>query len=307
MRVAESLRALLARPLLLLAAAIVMQWLTTLAVGLRAEGLSLGAVEVVTPVVLGPVAVVCVHRLGLRIGGPALAAWAVLVWVAVPWLARALTLGGYDETLRDSVLPLALGLTDDPGYAAGVVLLSSAALLTFGDPRAAAAAGAIAGVAMLLSPSAVLFAVPAVLALAAVRRPRAVALFAAAAVPLLAAALLWRGGLSFEGLSLDRLRLHSAGLREHFASQRVLQWLPVAGVLAVARGSAPFAILLGGWLAGYVALRAPLPGTGYENGDLFRVLLPALPAYVLLAAALPLLVPTLATRLGPLGRPVESR
>jgi hypothetical protein len=47
-------------------------------------------------------------------------------------------------------------------------------------------------------------------------------------------------------------------------------------------------------------------GIGFENGEVVRVLLPALPACVLLAAALPLLVPTLATRLGALARPVES-
>jgi hypothetical protein len=47
-------------------------------------------------------------------------------------------------------------------------------------------------------------------------------------------------------------------------------------------------------------------GTGFEDGELVRVLLPALPAYLLLAAALPLLVPTLAARLGPLARPAAS-
>ena len=40
-----------------------------------------------------------------------------------------------------------------------------------------------------------------------------------------------------------------------------------------------------------------------EDGELFRALLPALPAYGLLFASLPLLVPTLAARLGPLARP----
>ena len=48
---------------------------------------------------------------------------------------------------------------------------------------------------------------------------------------------------------------------------------------------------------------AAQPGIGVEDGELFRALLPAFPAYVLLAASLPLLVPTLAARLGPLARP----
>ena len=94
-----------------------------------------------------------------------------------------------------------------------------------------------------------------------------------------------------------------AGLREYFWSQRVLQWLPLAGVVAVARRSAQLAILLGAWLGGYAAFRLTSGSATFENGEFFRLLLPALPAYVLLAAALPLLVPTLAARLGPLARP----
>ncbi len=86
----------------------------------------------------------------------------------------------------------------------------------------------------------------------------------------------------------------------------MLQWLPLAGVVGVARRSVPLAILLGGWFGMYLAVVATRAGTSFADGELFRVLLPALPAYVLLAAALPLLVPTLATRLGPLARPVEA-
>ncbi|HWN22527.1 MAG TPA: hypothetical protein VNP93_11175, partial [Gaiellaceae bacterium] len=89
-------------------------------------------------------------------------------------------------------------------------------------------------------------------------------------------------------------------------SQRLIQWLPIAGAIAVGRRSLPLALLLGGWFGSWVATAATRVGTGLEDGELVRVLLPALPAWVLLAAALPLLVPTLATRLGPLARPVES-
>jgi hypothetical protein len=82
----------------------------------------------------------------------------------------------------------------------------------------------------------------------------------------------------------------------------VLQWLPIAGAIAVARRSVPAALALALWLGGYVVVRAAQP-VGLEGGELFRALLPAFPAYVLLAASLPLLVPTLAARLGPLARP----
>ena len=105
------------------------------------------------------------------------------------------------------------------------------------------------------------------------------------------------------GLSLDALQANLAGLREYFFSQRLLQWLPLAGVIAVARRSVPVALALGGWFAGYVTFRLTSSAATFDDGEFFRLLLPALPAYVVLAAALPLLVPTLAARLGPLARP----
>jgi hypothetical protein len=166
--------------------------------------------------------------------------------------------------MRDHVLPLAAGLTSDGGYAEGVAILAAVALLT------------------LRTRLATMSAAPVLTALAVVwllRAPDA-------------------GGLSF-----DVLQANMDGLREYFWSQRVLQWIPVAGAIGLARRSVPLAIVVGTWFGAYVALRATQAGSGFDDGELFRLLLPALPAYVLLAAALPLLVPTLATRLGPLASP----
>lgn len=266
MRLAERLRLLLERPFRLIAAAIVLQWLTTLAVALRADNVDVGLVEALNVSVLGPLAIVCAHRVAAAAGGAALGGWTVLVWVAVPWLTPLLTLAKYDPILRDDVLPLAVGLTGEGGYAEGIMILVAVALLTLRNrPAAALAAGVLAG---------------------------------------LVAVWLWRapgGTLSFEALQANM-----AGLREYFWSQRLLQWLPLAGLLAVARRSIPLALLLGGWFGAYLAFRGARTDVGFENGELFRVMLPALPAYILLAAALPLLVPTLAKRLGPLARPVEA-
>ena len=77
-------------------------------------------------------------------------------------------------------------------------------------------------------------------------------------------------------------------------------------MIAVGLRSVPLAVQLGGWLAIWVAFRMPGANTSPDGGELFRTLLPALPAYVLLLASLPLLVPTLASRLGPLARPAEA-
>jgi hypothetical protein len=254
---------LLERPWQLLAAAVVLYWLTTLAIGVRAD-VEVGPRELLNVVLLGPLSLLLAYRIGVRISGPALGAWTLLVWVALPWLAPLYTLSSYDATLRDEVLPLVVGLTPDGGYVEGVALLAALALL--------------------------------------LERRRVT--LAAAGVLLAALTVLWLSRLPVPDLSVDAFKANMAGLREYFWSHRVLQWLPVAGAIAVARRSVPVALALAAWLGGYVLFRAAQPDVGLADGELFQALLPVFPAFALLAASLPLLVPTLAARLGPLARPV---
>jgi hypothetical protein len=266
MPLAEPARRALERPRLLIGVAIVLFWVTCLVVALRADGLDVDARGLAAVGVLGPLAIAAAYSIAAHVGGVALGAWALLVWVALPWLAPAFTLASYDATLRDNVLPLVLGLTGAGGYAEGVAALVALALL-LRRRREAAAAGAIL---------------------------------------LAGLAVLWLTRLPIPELSADAFKAAMAGVREYFWSHRVLQWIPIAGVVAVARRSTRTAAALGGWLGGYVVFRAAQPGVGLAEGELFRALLPALPAYVLLASALPLLVPTLVARLGPLARPAEA-
>ncbi len=264
MRLAERLRQLLERPRLLVAVAIVLQWLTCLVVGLGADSVELGAASLLNVAFLGPLALVCAFRIAAGVGGVALGGWTLLVWVVLPWLAPAFTIASYDTTLRERVLPLVLGLTGDAGYAGGVAFLVAVALLQQWGRR-----GTVLGLLLLA---------------------------------IAASTLLW----SAPELSLDALDRNMALLREYFWSQRLLQWVPFAGVIAIGRRSWPLAVQLGGWLAAWVAFRMPSTSASPDGGELFQALLPALPAYVLLVASLPLLVPTLASRLGPLARPAEA-
>jgi hypothetical protein len=250
----------------LLAAAVLVQWLTVLVVGIRADGVELGARELVNVVLLGPLLLAAAFALAERIGGIALGAWTLLVFVALPWLAPLFTLSSYDATMRDDVLPLALGLRPDAGYLEGTALLAALALL--------------------------------------LRRTRVTTV--AGALILVVVAAVWLTRLPFPDLSRDAFDGSMAGLREYFWSQRLLQWLPLAGVVAVARRSVPLALALGAWVGGYAVFRLAQPGVGFENGEVFRAFLPALPAYVLLVSAVPLLVPTLAARLGVLARPAAA-
>lgn len=265
---AEQLRQLQQRPGILIAGAIVAQWLTTLAVALRADSVDIDAGAVLNVALLAPLALFCAFRVASSIGGIALGAWTLLVWVALPWLAPLFTVAKYDSTLHDHVLPLVVGLTGDAGYAEGVAILVALTLLNERSHVATVLGGStlvvLAGIWLVRAPG-------------------------------------------VQGLSADAFDLNMAGLREYFWSQRVLQWLPVAGVIAVARRSPALAFALGCWLGAFVALRLTSSAATFENGEFFRLVLPALPAYVLLVAALPLLVPTLASRLGPLARPAESR
>ena len=253
---------LLERPWQLLAAAVALAWLTAVAVAVRAD-LEVGPHELANVVLLVPLSLVLSYRISERIAGPALGAWTLLVWVALPWIAPIYTLSAYDATLRDDVLPLMVGLTSGAGNLVGAALLAALALL-LERRRVTVAAGALILVGMCA---------------------------------------LWLSRLPVPDLSVDAFKANMAGLREYFWSHRVLEWIPLAGVIAVARCSLPAALALGGWLGGYVLFVAAQPEVGLDEGELFRGLLPAYPAYVLLAASLPLLVPTLVARLGPLARP----
>jgi hypothetical protein len=66
------------------------------------------------------------------------------------------------------------------------------------------------------------------------------------------------------------------------------------------------AALLGGWLAAFIVVKGFSPRASIEANTFWRLLLPAWPAYLLLFASIPLLVPTLARRLGDRVRPVNS-
>ena len=109
MRFAE----LLGRSRLLLAAAVLLQWLTTLVVALRSDEVGFGAIELLHVALLGPIALLCAYRIGTRLGGVALGAWTLVVWVTTPWLLHVFTLASYDATVRDRVLPL--GARPDDG------------------------------------------------------------------------------------------------------------------------------------------------------------------------------------------------
>ena len=248
--------------------------------------------------VLAPAAVVAALSLGSVLGGRAIGLLSALMLALLPLLGVVYSLSGYRDTYVDVVLPEAAGIAAGGRWPSGALALVAAALLVRAlarERRAAVAAGGVAGLAALVHPSGVLVLVGIALALAFAWRPVEGGLVALAALPgVVAAAAAY--GLALDA-SWDAFTAHMTGLREYVWSNRVLQWLPLAGVIGAARGSLPVAALLAGWFGGFAFVYGASPNLTTEDGSYLLAFVPALPAFGLLVASLPLLVPSLPRRL----------
>jgi len=71
----------------------------------------------------------------------------------------------------------------------------------------------------------------------------------------------------------------------------VIEWLIVAGLIAIGRRSLPALGLVGGWFLAFALAKGAYGQFSIEDSSLLRVLIPAIPAFVLLLAALPYLLP----------------
>jgi len=281
--------------------------------------------------VLGPIAVLCVYGIAAQIGGRLLGYWTALLWVIAPFAAIPLFVDRYHERWIEQFLPQALGLTAMSDFPSMVLVPAGAFFvvrsLAPGRIADAALAGVLIGAGAGLKPPNLLVAVGAALAYVVARRWREGLACGVAIVPALLVLLLWKvrglgqvpafaleqaqvaAGSSplavdlkldrYLDLDFEHWRGQMDALREFFWSQRVAQWAPVAGliaVLSVRRGA--IAALLGGWLAAFLLVKGFSPLASIESGSFWRLLMPAWPAYLLLFASIPLLLPTLARRLG---------
>ncbi len=245
----------------------------------------------------------------------------------------------YNDRWVDGTLPQALGLSAMSDYPSMIVLLA-AALFTLRSLRAgastdAALAGLLAGLAIGMKPSNALFLAGAALAYPLARRWREAVVFGIALLPATLALALWKqrglgtvplfslgethqaAGVTVDvvGTWFDRYvpfdwdvwRQNMSGLREFTVSARLIQWAPIAGAIALSRRSLPATGLFAGWLTAFLVVKGTSPVATVESGSFWRLMMPVFPAYFVLAAAIPLLVPTLATRLGARLDPVPTR
>jgi hypothetical protein len=213
-----------------------------------------------------------------------------------------------------------------------VFLLASAYLLVRAldsrDWRDTALAGIVVAFTIGIKPSNALFVAPAVLCLLVARRWTQTGAFLGALLPGLFVLALWKqrglgqlpafasygsdnGGVAAAGVNLPlasltepfqkyidlnwgHLQQNMDGVREFFWAVRPLQFVPLAGVLAIGRRSWPKAVLIFFWFAIFFVVKGTSDEANIESASFFRLLMPAFPAFLLLLASIPLLVPTFA-------------
>jgi hypothetical protein len=284
---------------------------------------ALPGILLLNTLVLLPIAALCVYGIAARIGGRLLGYLATLLWVIAPYSVIPLWDQRYHQKWVELFLPQGLGLTNLGDFPSMVCLLIAAYFcfraLDGDDLREGIVAGLATGFAVAVKPANSLFLVAPVLAFLLARRWRQGAAFAAAAAPALIALGVWKSrGLGFNpAISAGDSHLaytglvgftnpftkyvhvdwHALGqnmdtLREFFWSVRPLEYLPIAGAVAVAFRSLPKGAFLTSWFFAYFFIKGSSIHARVEDGSFFRLMMPAFPAYLLLAASIPLLVPT---------------
>ena len=279
--------------------------------------------------VLTPIALYCVYDIGSRIAGRLIGYLAAGLWVFGPYVAIPLFKQSYHAKYVDQFLPHPLGLTMMGDFPSVVCLLAAGALLvrTYQTRRVewAIAAGIVTGLAVLTKASNLIFLATPVVLLLIGKRHRELGAFALALLPALGALALWKyrgygtlpafgNGYAPQRLALgthelgvtgsvftpyhkyanidwSHLQNNLDGLAEVFFSLRVLEFLPFAGAIAVARRSWSLAIALSVWFWLYFVIKGSDSVSSVDSGSFFRLLLPAIPPLVLMVACLPVLVP----------------
>jgi hypothetical protein len=249
------------------------------------------------------------HVIGGR--GPAVAAGLLLALVPVVLAKRYFIIGGggidYKTVYRHEVLPTEVGLVDRTALVAACLLLLSAWLALARTPLPAWAGSGLAGLAAAAAAVTEPHVWPAlaapVLAAAFARRVPAVAAAAAGAGCGLIALALFRH-VPHVPFGWHSMGITLGGVREFTWSRRLLEYLPLAGLIGLARRSAPAAGFFGALLVAVVIL--PLS----RNHDFTAYLLsivPGLPVYMLLTASIGFLVPRRRIAPAPAAQPVSTR
>jgi hypothetical protein len=277
----------------------------------------------------GAILVLATYGIAARIGGRLFGYVSALAWIVAPLLTLGffyadertflgVPFSDYRGFVHDVVLPDALGLTVSASFLSLVSLAVAAWLLVrhldTGDWNDLLLGGLVAGFAVGIEPTNALFLPAPVVGLAVARRWREVLGFALALLPALGTIALWRWtGFGHvpapEGVPFtwEELRINSIHLRGAGWSLLLVLWVAVAGAFALVRKAPAKGALVAAWFAAFFVVNSGSLSRGSVlDGSLFRLIEPAYPALVLLAAAVLLLVPTWGRR-RPEPRPTRAR
>jgi hypothetical protein len=292
--------------------------------------------------VLLPIGMLALYGIASRIGGRLFGYWILLLWLVVPFVGVLYTNTGYHQRYTELLLPQAFGLTgmaDFPTTVATIVSIYFCLRAIEDDSELldGVAAGVAAGIAIAIKPSTSIFLVGPVLAFAYRRRLLGAGAMLAGILPSVLALAVWKerglgqlplishgrplplaglaaatplAGLNlgkyYDQLDWNQFLTNLDLIREHFWSNRLIEWIVICGLIGLFRGSRTAFFLVGGWFAAFVIVKGSYTHAGIEDGSLFRVMMPSYPAFVLLIGSLPLLLPHAPARLRPY-RPVFAR
>ncbi len=285
---------------------------------------ALPAIILFNTLVLLPVGLLCMYGIAERIGGRLFGYWTALLWIVVPYVGSAYALRGYHQKWTELTLPQLTGLGAMSDFPSMIFVIVGAYLcLRSLDERHwiwSAAAGFAVGYAIAIKPSSSVFLVAPVLLYAAMRR-RSLLPFALGLLPCLVTLGIWKvrgegtlpwrtteparrlaagpGGIVHRYLrtnSWTQLHNNLLQIREHLYSDRILEFLVIAGLIALIVRSRRAALFVGSWFFVFLLLKGTYSNARVEDATFWRLLMPAYPAFVLLTAAVPLLVPGIRLR-----------
>jgi hypothetical protein len=285
---------------------------------------ALPAIVLLNTLVLLPLGLVCMYGIGERIAGRLFGYWVALLWIFIPFIGIPYALHGYHQKWTELTLPQLLGLGAMSDFPSMIALVVGAYLcLRAVDERHwiyAAGAGFAVGYALAVKPSNSVFLVAPAL-LFVIWRVRALLAFGLGLVPCLAALGFWKvtgqgnlpwrttapeervaigaGGFAHRYLrdnTWTQLHNNLLQLREFLWSDRLLEFMVVAGIAALLIRSRRAGIFVGVWFAVFFVLKGTYVNARVEDASFWRLMMPAYPAFVVLVAAIPLLIPGMRAR-----------
>lgn len=282
---------------------------------------ALPAIVLLCVLVLLPVALLSIYGIAVRLGGRVFGYWAALLWVVAPFITIPFVLRGYHQKYTELTLPQVFGLGAMSDLPSVVALLVGAYLclraLDEPDWRWGAAAGFAVGYSFVIKPSNAVFVLAPALVFAIYRRTTLGA-FAIGLTPPLLLLAFWKyrgyGALPAFAHSQDdghrvalgitspfhkytgdnswlQLKNNLRQVREDFWSDRLMEFAALAGMVALFIRTRRGGIFVTSWFLVFLLLKGTYFNSRVEDATFWRLLLPAYPAYVLLVAAVPLLLP----------------